>query len=128
MRLLMLKSVKNQNVESLFIKPLRKPSLTIAPTAKETLEKVLKDAPGLEDAWVLKSFLADSLTEKIACYEKILEINPESPLANVNWTVLIEIMARVEADRTAPANVQSTDHAAKKKIKIEEFYESDFSD
>ncbi len=94
--LLMLKSVKNQNVESLFVKAVTEAVSNKRAEAKETLKKVLEDAPGLEDAWVLKSFLAESFDEKIACYEKILEINTESPLANVNWTALLEIMAKAE--------------------------------
>lgn len=94
--LLMLKSVKNQNVESLFIKAVTQAASNKRAEANETLEKVLEDAPGLEDAWVLKSFLAESFNEKIACYEQILELNSESPLANVNWTALLELMARAE--------------------------------
>lgn len=112
----MLKSVKNQNVESLFTKAVTEAASNKRAEAKETLEMVLEDAPGLEDAWVLKSFLSESFNEKIACYEQILELNSESPLANVNWTALLELMARAET--VEMSEEQSSAAAVEKKKKF----------
>ena len=116
--LLMLKSVKNQNVESLFIKAVTEAASNKRAEAKETLKMVLEDAPGLEDAWVLKSFLSESFDEKIACYEQILEINAESPLANVNWTALLELMARAES-----VEMSDEQPSAAEESKAEEVYD-----
>ena len=95
--LTMLKSIKKQTVDSLFKKAVAEAVSDDRQTANETLTKVLEESPGMEDAWALKSYLSESFTEKIVCYEKILEINPDSPLANVNWTALLEMMSRVES-------------------------------
>ncbi len=124
--LLMLKSVKNQNVESLFLKAVAQAVSNKQEDAKVTLANVLRESPGMEDAWILKSYLSDSFSEKIACYEKILEINADSPLANVNWTALLEMMARVESDDLPENNedgVENADHAESEKI-----YELNLSD
>ncbi|CAN5427239.1 hypothetical protein BH20ACI1_BH20ACI1_15200 [soil metagenome] len=121
--LLMLKSVKNQNVESLFIKAVTEASTNKRKEAKETLEMVLEDAPGLEDAWVLKSFLSESFDEKITCYEQILELNSESPLANVNWTALLELMARAET-----VEMPEEQFSAAADENKEEVYDLNFSD
>ncbi len=120
--LLMLKSVKNQNVESLFVKAVTQAASNNRGAAKETLKMVLEDAPGLEDAWVLKSFLAESFDEKIACYEQILELNSESPMANVNWTTLLELMARAETVET------TNEQSAADENKNEEVYDLSFSE
>ncbi|MGI8638526.1 MAG: response regulator [Pyrinomonadaceae bacterium] len=124
--LLMLKSVKNQNIESLLTKAITEAVANKRGAANEALEKVLKDAPGLEDAWILKSYLADSFNEKIACYEKILEINPESPLANVSWTSLLEMMARAESVEIVENEEKFL--ADEDESEAEEKFDSDFSD
>ena len=123
--LLMLKSVKNQNVESLFIKAVTQAALNKNKEANETLKMVLEDAPGLEDAWVLKSFLSESFDEKIACYEQILELNSESPLANVNWTTLLELMARAETLEMSDEESAAADDVENK---TEEVYEISLSE
>ena len=95
--LLMLKALKNQKIDTFFKQAISEAVSNKRAEASETLSKVLEESPGMEDAWALKSFLAESLTEKIGCYERILEVNPDSPLANVNWTALLELMSRVES-------------------------------
>ncbi len=49
--------------------------------ANELLTEVFNQNPHHEDAWILKSRLTDSFEEKIACFEKILEFNPENETA-----------------------------------------------
>ena len=50
-------------------------------TAAELLETIMKDSPNLEEAWVLKAYLAKGFSEKIEYYQKALEINPENDAA-----------------------------------------------
>ena len=50
-------------------------------TAREILRDVMEYNPNLEEAWLLKAVLSDSAEEKTACFEKALEINPESEQA-----------------------------------------------
>lgn len=49
--------------------------------ANELIDAILAETPDSEEAWVLRSHLAASFEEKIASFEKVLAINPESPLA-----------------------------------------------
>lgn len=92
----LLKSVKNQKVDGLLQKAVWSAVAGEREAAKRLLEKILSNAPELIEAWVLKSFLVESFEEKIDCFEKILDINDENELANVNWTALLDIMAKAE--------------------------------
>lgn len=49
--------------------------------AEQILEDLMKYAPELEEAWILKAYLAAEFIEKIVCYEKVLEINPANEAA-----------------------------------------------
>lgn len=65
--------------------------------AHRFLQAVMRQNPELEDAWVLKSYLANSFTDKIACFKKILELNPDNGLAQVSLISLLGMMAKAEA-------------------------------
>ncbi len=52
--------------------------------AREILAEILADAPDVEDAWMLQAHISDSFDEKIAAFERVLEINPENPVARAN--------------------------------------------
>jgi CheY-like chemotaxis protein len=65
-------------------------------TASEMLQEVLKQAPDLEEAWILKSYLAESFSEKITCFEKVLTLNPENDAAISGLASLREMMVRAE--------------------------------
>lgn len=56
--------------------------------ALEILGDVMEYNPNLEEAWLLKAFLSDSTSEKAFCFEKALEINPESSQARNGLDVL----------------------------------------
>ena len=64
--------------------------------ASEMLQEVLKQSPDLEEAWILKSYLADSFSEKIICFEKVLTLNPENDAAISGLASLREMMVRAE--------------------------------
>jgi len=64
--------------------------------ASEMLQEVLRQAPESEEAWILKSYLADSFSEKITCFEKVLALNPDNDAANSGLASLRAIMAKTE--------------------------------
>jgi len=95
--IVLLKSVKNQKVNVLLQNAVSAAVADKPHAAKQMLEEVLHDAPELVEAWVLKSFLVESFEEKINCFEKILDIDDEHELANVNWTALLDITANADS-------------------------------
>ena len=89
-----LKSVKNQLAQP-FLKKAN--SAAIAgdhETARQNLEEVMKHSPEMEDAWILKAYLAQDFYEKIACYEKALEINPEHDAAHAGLASLKALVSK----------------------------------
>jgi CheY-like chemotaxis protein/tetratricopeptide (TPR) repeat protein len=95
--IVLLKSIKNQKVDHLLQDAVAAAVADERETACQMLEKVLGEAPELVEAWILKSFLVQSFEEKINCFEKILDLDDENELANVNWTSLLDIMSKVES-------------------------------
>ena len=67
--------------------------------ASEMLREVLKQSPDLEEAWILKSYLADSFSEKITCFEKVLTLNPDNDAAISGLASLREMMVRAESKK-----------------------------
>lgn len=63
--------------------------------ANKLLEEVLEKSPEMEEAWVLKSHLAESFDEKISAFEKVLEINPGNLAAQAGLESLKAIMNSV---------------------------------
>ncbi len=95
--IVLLKSVKNQKINALLEKAAAAAVADEQDAAKQMLEEILSDAPELVEAWVLKSFLVSSFEEKIDCFEKILDLDDENELANVNWTALLDLMSKSES-------------------------------
>ena len=95
--IVLLKSLKNQKVDALLQKAVAAAVADERKTAKQLLEIILNEAPKLVEAWILKSFLVESFEEKIDCFEKILDIDDENELANLNWTALLDIMSKAES-------------------------------
>lgn len=62
------------------------------------LEEVLNASPDMEEAWVLKSLLAEGFDEKIRAFEKVLELNPENLAAKVGLESLNAIMRSAAPD------------------------------
>ncbi len=52
--------------------------------AIQLLNEIVSDAPDLEDAWMLKAHLSESLEEKIINFERVIGINPDNQVAKAN--------------------------------------------
>lgn len=115
----LLKSIKNQKVDGLFQQAVAAAVADERKSARQILETVLTETPELVEAWVLKSFLVESFEEKISCFEKILDLDDENELANVNWTTLLDIMSKAEL----PTRTESPKHVLKP---VENDFEEDF--
>jgi tetratricopeptide (TPR) repeat protein len=93
-----LKSIKKQKADLLLEKAFAAAVEEENGQALERIQEVLKHLPEMEDAWVLKSFLMSSRSEKIKCFEKVLEINPENNLAQANLTFLRSMESKAETE------------------------------
>jgi CheY-like chemotaxis protein len=122
--IVLLKSIKNQKVDHLLQDAIATALAGNHEAARQTLEEVLSNAPELVEAWVLKSFLVASFEEKIDCFERILDIDDENELANVNWTSLLDIMSKVESHTPA---VIAEEFSAYRTNEVEESTNTDFS-
>ncbi len=91
-----LKSIKKQMAESHLQKAFASASQGENEQALDALSEVFKKSPEMEDAWILKSFLVRSCDEKLACFERVLEANPENNLARANAEFLRAMSAKVE--------------------------------
>lgn len=88
-----LNSLKNQRAEMILQKAVR---MAIADDYESALE-TLQEMPESEDAWVLKAYLVRSFDEKLNCYEKVLELNPENEIAQANLISLLTLMEKAES-------------------------------
>ena len=52
--------------------------------ASKLLEQIFSASPDFEDAWMLKAHISESFADKIAAFERVLEINPENQVARAN--------------------------------------------
>ena len=62
------------------------------------LEDVLSTAPDMEEAWVLRSHLAENFDDKIRAFERVLELNPDNLAARAGLESLNSIMRSVAPD------------------------------
>ena len=69
--------------------------------AHELLDAILAEEPDAEDAWVLRSHLANGFEDKVIAFRRILEINPENAGAKASLESLTSIM-----DAVAPKVVE----------------------
>ncbi len=72
-------------------------------SARAMLQEVFQYAPEMEGAWILKSYLADTFSEKITCFEKVLTLNPENEMAISGINSLRAMMAKTEAKKAEQA-------------------------
>ena len=63
--------------------------------ANELIDAILAEEPNAEDAWVLKSHLANGFDEKIDAFKRVLEINPGNLSAKATLESLTSIMEAV---------------------------------
>lgn len=73
--------------------------------AEELLDAIIAEEPDAEDAWVLRSHLANGFDAKIASFRRILEINPNNAGAKAGLESLTSIMDAVAATEPAPVEV-----------------------
>ncbi len=71
--------------------------------ANEFLAEVFNQNPQHEDGWILKSRMTDSFEEKIACFEKILEFNPENETAQAG----VKLRAMLDGGAPKPEEAMS---------------------
>ncbi len=91
-----LQAARNQIAESLLQKANRAAISGEREAADEMLQEVLRQNPELEEAWILKSYLAESFSEKITAFEKVLALNPDNDAANSALASLRAMMAKTE--------------------------------
>ncbi len=96
-----LQTAKSQIAESLLRKANTAAVDGEGETANEILQTILKQTPELEQAWILKSHLTGSFSDKIVCFEKVLSINPENTMAMSGLASLKQIMAQTENKKSA---------------------------
>jgi twitching motility two-component system response regulator PilG len=88
-----LRSIQSQKTQKMFQDALESAFDGRQAEAKETLETVLSRDAECEDAWVLKSHLAESFEERAECFLKLSALNPENEMAKANlasWRMLSE--------------------------------------
>lgn len=76
-----LKEAKNERAAEYFANANDEANEGNREQASELLKEVFAQNPNHEDAWILKSRLTDSFEEKLACFERILEFNPNNETA-----------------------------------------------
>lgn len=91
-----LKSVKNQIAQPLLKKANSAAISGDHAAARQSLEEVMKYTPELEEAWILKAYLAADFYDKIACYERALEINPNHDAAQAGLASLKALAPKAE--------------------------------
>ena len=66
--------------------------------AERLIGEILEQSPDFEGAWVLKCHLVESLDEKLACYQNVLNINPDNEAAKSGLASLQAIMSQIDED------------------------------
>jgi twitching motility two-component system response regulator PilG len=66
--------------------------------AASLLDEVLSASPDMEEAWVLRSHLAENFDDKIRAFEKVLELNPGNLAAQAGLESLNAIIQSVAPD------------------------------
>lgn len=59
------------------------------------LDSLLAEFPEYEDGWFLKSHVVDNFSEKIACFDRVLAINPQNTAAAAGRESLLAIVGTV---------------------------------
>lgn len=77
------------------------------------VNSLLDEFPEYEDGWILKSHLVENFAEKIACYDRVLEIDPGNTAALVGRESLLAIVGpaptpEVREERSEPEDANRT--------------------
>lgn len=87
-----LKSAKSHMAQGLLQKAKTAVLTGESESAEYLLKEILEISPELDEAWVLKSHITNSFAEKVQCFERILEFNPDSEVAKANLDSLRSMM------------------------------------
>lgn len=94
--LALLKSVKTEMAQTLLKKAQAEVISGTYDSAAKMISEILNYAPELEEAWMLKSYLTDSFSEKMSYFEKVLEINPKNEDAASCLEGMRSVLSRTE--------------------------------
>lgn len=95
-----LESIKNETSQSLLKKANFAAISGEHETAAQLLEEIMKTTPDCEEAWILKAYLAVEPGEKIECYEKVLQLNPENEAAQAGLSALQAIIEKTSEKKS----------------------------
>ena len=101
----LLESIHRKNNEMLFQKVVEFAANDENHLALDALQEYFRQSSEVENAWLLKSFLVQSFDEKLVCFDKVLEANPENNLAQMNSEFLRSMLEKVE-----PKEVENEAH------------------
>ncbi|MEP6923130.1 MAG: response regulator [Pyrinomonadaceae bacterium] len=92
-------------------------------TAREILRDVMEYNSNLEEAWLLKAFLSDSNSEKAFCFEKALEINPDSTQARSG----LELLQTYPEEDTQATSEEEPSAVAAEEMSVQELSATDLN-
>jgi CheY-like chemotaxis protein len=125
-----LKSIQSQKMQKMFQDALSAAFDGRHMEAKEMLAAVLSQNPEMEDAWVLKSHIADSFEDRAECFLKLSALNPENEMAKANlasWRMLADLRAEQPKAEEEAAEFAVQEHEAAEEFSNDEAAE-EFSD
>lgn len=97
-----LKNLKTQTSQSLLRKANSAAISGERETARILLEEVMENSPEIEEAWILKAYLADDFYEKLGYYEKVLALNPANEAAQAGMASLKILMEKADIQSQTP--------------------------
>lgn len=121
-----LKDAKRERAEEYFAKANDESNEGNREQASELLKEVFAHNPNHENAWILKSRLTDSFEEKLACFERILQFNPnnETAQAGVKLRAMLNGGAAKSEEPVSFAGEETVEQEVEKQQVEEPLYES----
>lgn len=108
----LLLSAKRDAAETLLRKANQAAAAGDKQIAENLLTEILENAPEHENAWMLKCHLVESLDEKISCYQKVLNINPDNQAAKSGLESLQAIMSQIDEESVSAQKNSDEESAA----------------
>lgn len=91
--------------------------------AEELLQTIMKDSPELEEAWILKAYLAKGYYEKIDCYQRVLGINPENDAALAGLASLQALAEKIDRSEQPNVVIEKLSEIENEEVSVTEFLE-----
>lgn len=124
----LLESINRQRCETLFQKAAKFAVEGETSSALNALAEFVYQHGENEDALLLKSFLVQSFGEKLACFEQVLEMNPENNQAQMNAAFMRSMMEKAEAkDSESAEQMLPVQEVAAEEAREEVFEEEVFA-